>query len=256
MPKIDEYTLLCERCGYVIEGLASGTNCPECGKPICESLPEARPGSPAQRGRSVRTRVLTWFASVRSPVRSFTYLRIEPKDTKWYGRANLLLAALLFGGTNSLLRLATHYLEGGMASDATQVEWSYRATELSLWFGLWSAGSFIVLIALTHIEGYGLLLGSRLRGWRSTRAIAEVVLQHATVGWVIGGALTYAGAALACLWLFVASGNSRARWELTYHSHYLLPIAGGLVGLMIFETLAFFGMRALRYANRAKTSGE
>ncbi len=183
-------------------------------------------------------------------------MRIDPKDAKWYGYANMVLAAVLFGGTNSLLRLATHFLEGMMASDGTRVEWSYRAAELSLWFGLWSAGSLIVLFALTHIEGYGLLLGSRVRGWRSSGAITEVILQHATVGWVIGGALTYAGAALACVWVAIAREHSWARWELTYHAHYLLPIAGGLVGLLIFETLAFLGMRALRYANRAKPGRE
>ncbi|QYK46965.1 MAG: hypothetical protein KF838_09230 [Phycisphaeraceae bacterium] len=49
----DEFTLLCERCGYVLEGLDHGGNCPECGKPIAESLPRnARPGSPWQAWRS------------------------------------------------------------------------------------------------------------------------------------------------------------------------------------------------------------
>ena len=30
-PWKDEYTLLCEKCGYVIEGLEDSKVCPECG---------------------------------------------------------------------------------------------------------------------------------------------------------------------------------------------------------------------------------
>ena len=33
----DEYTLLCEKCGYVIEGLDTNGNCPECGTKLIES---------------------------------------------------------------------------------------------------------------------------------------------------------------------------------------------------------------------------
>ncbi|MEZ6318065.1 MAG: hypothetical protein R3B49_04810 [Phycisphaerales bacterium] len=51
-PWADEYTVLCERCGYVVEGLDPAGACPECGKPIAESLPERRVGTPWQRARS------------------------------------------------------------------------------------------------------------------------------------------------------------------------------------------------------------
>jgi hypothetical protein len=39
---ITEATLLCERCGYVLEGLDERGACPECGQPIAESLPSRR----------------------------------------------------------------------------------------------------------------------------------------------------------------------------------------------------------------------
>ena len=38
-PPPDEYTLLCERCGYIIEGLPTDNPCPECNRPIALSLP-------------------------------------------------------------------------------------------------------------------------------------------------------------------------------------------------------------------------
>src|SRR5829696_5597434 len=33
-----ENDLLCEGCGYTISGLPESSNCPECGKPIAESI--------------------------------------------------------------------------------------------------------------------------------------------------------------------------------------------------------------------------
>ncbi|HEX2972098.1 MAG TPA: hypothetical protein VHP11_07180, partial [Tepidisphaeraceae bacterium] len=41
-PTPDEPLLLCEGCGYILCGLPNDSRCPECAKPITESLPELR----------------------------------------------------------------------------------------------------------------------------------------------------------------------------------------------------------------------
>src|SRR5271170_2542469 len=39
----EESSLLCEGCGYVLDGLPAGDRCPECGKPTVESVgPDVR----------------------------------------------------------------------------------------------------------------------------------------------------------------------------------------------------------------------
>src|SRR3982750_2622659 len=40
-------SILCEGCGYTLDGLPSTSNCPECGKPIAESIGENRRRPPA-----------------------------------------------------------------------------------------------------------------------------------------------------------------------------------------------------------------
>jgi len=39
----------CPESGHMLEALPNEPNCPECGKPISESLPERRAGTPWQR---------------------------------------------------------------------------------------------------------------------------------------------------------------------------------------------------------------
>ena len=56
--------LLCESCGYEIGGLRKSGACPECGRPIARSVPDARRGSPWQRRSSLFTLAETnWEAA-------------------------------------------------------------------------------------------------------------------------------------------------------------------------------------------------
>lgn len=60
----DEYTLLCEDCGYIIEDLDESLPCPECGKPITESIPHYNAGSPWQQRRTLTNLIKTWFLTI------------------------------------------------------------------------------------------------------------------------------------------------------------------------------------------------
>ncbi len=74
---MDPFTLLCERCGYVIEGLDQDGVCPECGKPIVESLPGARIGTAWQQKQSKRNLFRTWWMMFRYPKKSIELIRFD-----------------------------------------------------------------------------------------------------------------------------------------------------------------------------------
>ena len=61
-PTIPEETaLLCEKCGYIINGISAESVCPECATPIVESLPDTRqpPLWEQQRGSAISRFILT-----------------------------------------------------------------------------------------------------------------------------------------------------------------------------------------------------
>ena len=96
----DEYTLLCEKCGYVIEGLETNGNCPECGKPIAESLPERRVGTPWQQSRGLWSLLRTWYRVIRHPRRVMDEIQLQATSGDY-----LTLATLSVSSTIAILAL-------------------------------------------------------------------------------------------------------------------------------------------------------
>jgi hypothetical protein len=91
--------LLCEACGYILNGLPDHSKCPECGEAIARSvLPDVRKPSPIEVEWSDATfRSTTWAILFRK--RSFfstTYTRGQSASVDRFGRRHRTISAVLF----------------------------------------------------------------------------------------------------------------------------------------------------------------
>src|SRR5947209_2724980 len=108
MPRIapvvpPESSLLCEGCGYVLDGLPADSRCPECGRPIVQSpgndvrLPPAweRRENGLALLRFLRTSALVLFRPTHFYKTVTT--RAPAGSAKQFGRAHWLAASALLG---------------------------------------------------------------------------------------------------------------------------------------------------------------
>ncbi len=234
----DEFTLLCERCGYVIDDLPRDGPCPECGTPIAESLPERRVGSAWQQRPSAEAWIRTSIALLRHPVEAYAGMRVEGWQSYRFAWWNLRLAGVL--------------VAAALAADAVlRVAPTHPA--FIWWFFATITGSVITVIAfsiLTRIEHVGIRFFGRRRGWRVTRLVADVVCWHSSIAWVLAALLCAAGLLVMHTDAGEVFGPGVQRAWNQYRG--LMPLLGLLIGLLVFEFLVYFGVRRNRFANRSR----
>lgn len=115
----------------------------------------------------------------------------------------------------------------------------------------------LLVFGLTFVETLGIRFWGRVHGFRVTRAVAWSVCGHASFGWVVGGGL--AGAAWVVGQLdavgsgYTAFGAGRVLATAPVAQLGLIVLAA-VVGMLLFETLTYLGVRRMRYANQASTS--
>ncbi len=241
---IGEYTLLCEVCGYVVEGLGD-VPCPECGTPIRESRPEGRPGSPFQMRPGIVGWARTAWSMLRRPRRTFDDIRIEPASAVVLALINHTLAAALI-----------------VAPWVGVLKWdpsrgSNNAAAYGVAFVIWAVGVVGVLGLLTVVEFLGVRFFAARRAWRVTRTTAMQICAHASVGWIVAGLGGLLAMAASARW-GPDVGRLLARWiragtgPLTLYVSWASAAAGFLSGLLVFELLVYTGVRRRKYANRVR----
>ena len=251
----DSYTLLCERCGYVIEGLvdepSAGGRCPECGLDIISSLPEHRIGTPWQNQPGLKSMLVTAGLVVRRPLHTLDRLRVGPPRIVGL----LVVAALPIGWLASGLLLALLEARGIAASGGTRsgpsVVGSW-AVALGIGLGLTPIVA-LALWLLTWIEARGLVVFGKQNGVRMHPELAHTIVRHGAVGWLLCGL----GAAMALPWAW----SLRAGWQATLGRLDVLvvwlAVAGlvfALAGFLGFEFFAWLGLRRCRFANRQRAA--
>ncbi len=242
----DDYTLLCERCGYILEGLDTATPCPECAKPITESLPERRIGTPWQQNPGFTSMVKTWWMTLRHPLHTLDVMRFDDR-----GDTFPLMNSLILTGLVCSILTAASALPAFMIS----LGWSISLLVLC-------CPIITVFFAFSAIEAQGLKFFGKSRGFRIGPHVAWAIVGHGAVGWLLTGLVWTVGIYLFRYKLYLdptPSHSNSSQNELSSHFIHILGqtlfpsiVVGFVIGLFVFELFAYFGLRRCKYANRIR----
>lgn len=116
-----------------------------------------------------------------------------------------------------------------------------------------------LLLALTALETIGLRTFGSRRGWRITRPVAWSVVSHASAGWLAAGLLAMLLHALAqlpalhprMLDLYSLLDQHLSIFGFTWATttRWMPTTLGLFIGMLVFETIVYFGVRRCRFAN-------
>ncbi len=255
----DEFELLCERCGYSIEGLAREGGCPECGHPVAASLPEARVGSAWQRGPGFRSWCATVGRCVTRPRAAAKVYRIEDERSARFRRVNILLASAVLTVAPALT-YGVQMLRRAAPYSMRDLTWPWAETTLR-WLGLaalllgWWALLAFALSVMTGVETWGIRTFGRVHGKRITRTVARTITAHATAGWVVAAVFISGGFLLGMMLYEVTSRRNVGPFRgVMMLSPIWVPTVLGFVGLLAFESIVYLGVLHCKFANREPES--
>jgi hypothetical protein len=235
-----ESDLLCEECGYTLNGLPHSGRCPECGKPVAESIGTRRTAPPWEIPgiRPMRAFVSTSIEIIFRPSKFYRTLptRADLRAAKSFALLHWLLAAFLFS-------LAA-YVHTGWYFGSIFPRDAPTLLRLSI---------FTVLAVVTYLALFGVtVLAAKLTNWEATyrgyRMPMNVVLRG-----MYYHAAHYLPVALVALFTVVGYRVLVAINPLVLATaeKYLYVIAAEVIlgAIYLFQTY-WIGMRNMMYANR------
>jgi hypothetical protein len=228
--------ILCESCGYRLNGLPDAGNCPECGKPVAESTNRSPRHPPAWETTS-RQRASTIFASLFSPRRFFSTLELHADTARSRRFAILCLGVATLMNTKTILY---HYANTTLLTISPP--WLppvWFAPVLPVLVGLFWYVNLELVAYLSAAEG-------RYWGLRLPRGIVRRVLHYWTVH-AAAASIVISFVPLAYLLMLVA--NPRAG---LYFAEYLYVLSGAVVvaAMYLFRTY-WIAMKSIMYGNLA-----
>jgi hypothetical protein len=232
-----ENDLLCEQCGYTLNGLPLEGNCPECGKPIRESVGEHRK-LPAWEvsHRSIRALFATTSQVLFAPTNFFRTLitRRAADDDSFFAIVNWVVASIFFA-----MAAVGHFLWfGGMV-------WPVRLDRTIIPVPFLAVAVFLILMGTNS-------LAARLTHWEATYRGLRLPLRVVQRGLNFHSAHYVPVAILTFITVFgfrllPLSGV----WQLHRMEIYLYTLCGEVIvfAVYLFQTY-WIAMRNMMYANR------
>jgi hypothetical protein len=234
--------ILCEGCGYTLDGLPSHSNCPECGKPIAQSTADDNRRPPAWEGgqdHAVRRFVTTSWSAIVRPSRFFrTATARGPLATpRRFAFLHWAIASLLFGAAG-----AAHwwwYANYIYFDTYPRLVFATMGLALLTFLTLW--GLTIVAARLTTWE-------ARYRGYRLPKIVVLRGLYYHAAHYLPVAAVTLA-TTLGNVWLWKRHVLNLGRGNGASVYLWGLSIEVVVAAMYLFWTY-WAAMRNMMYANR------
>jgi hypothetical protein len=228
--------ILCEHCGYTLDGLPPGGNCPECGNPVADSVAsDGRMLIPWEKSPSVATFLSASTAIIFRPSNFFRHFlaRGPQRAARQFAMAYWAIGSLLFAvaAYEHQLWYARYY-----------TDWTFVKPPLLL--ALWAAG-FIAFYGITLLATRLTVWEARFRGLRLTRDAVLRGLDYHAAHYLPVGIL-----AAATTWGHNLLVEHRIIGPTT-DARYLWIVSGEVVlcAMYLFWTY-WAAMRNMMYANR------
>lgn len=237
-----ESDILCESCGYTLNGLPDESRCPECGEPIEQSTTQSGRGLTGFEQRSgLSSFIATTIAVLLRPARFYRALatRSDHPAAEWFARRHRVIASCLFCaaaiGYALWLESISRRPRAFAGSDflALLVAWSISSVVL-----------FYLMGGLTRFAGWLSSLEGAYWGMRLPRRVVQRCLNYHTACY-----LPISLTAATIVWGY--------RWLLA--NGLVSPATGvyfayTLSGAVVVSAAYLFGMyltamRQTRYAN-------
>jgi len=249
----------CDQCGYDLIMTFSDHACPECGKPVRESLSAAarQPSRWEQNPSLLNPKQLGWQMTTlfRSPMSFFSSIPLRTDHRA--ARRWLIFSLLVIGLAAGVLGPVISYLGPWLgpliagAKNASLTEPDFSFTEWQLYAGSFAIGATWALLALVMVgvETGGMAIIGHMRQYAIDLSCTSKVTSYASIymlAWVILGSVQILG---VYLWMYHPSyraATERTQILIGFGSAALLHI----MGLVVFEWVVYAGLRRIQFSNK------